>query len=321
MDKKYDKTFQVVSSRGNIPQNKQFADSRERWNYYTSTLEVAPNPLHVDIELTNACNIKCIMCERQNMKRKVGFMSFELFDRIIGQCADYGVDSIKLNLWGESTLHPDLAKMISHAKAKGILNTQFNTNGILMNEKLIREIFESGLDRMTFSVDGATRETYEKIRSKSDYDSVMGNLDLLFRLKHKHGYESPLITLQIIQMKDTEKEIEVFIKKWEDTADYITVTNIGTTSGMENNLAMSAREIGGMKKAPCPQLWQRLSVYWNGDVTVCCSDYNGFLTVGSIKDSTINELWHCNKLEDLRKRHKKLDFNGLICAPCTGNLA
>lgn len=320
MGNEFDKTFQVVSKSKHVTEDEFFNDSRKRWDYYTKTLEIAPCPLHVDVELTNACNLKCVMCERQNMKRKVGFMSFDLYAHIINQCLEHHVDSIKLNLWGESTIHPDLVKMIGHAKDRGITNTQFNTNGVLMGEKLAAEIFESGLDRMTFSVDGASRETYERVRNKSDYNKVMENLSTLMAIKQRNGFIKPLITLQIIRMKDTEKEIQEFIDRWRELADYITVTNIGTTSGMDENLAMSSRDLNKMKKIPCPQLWQRLSIYWNGDVTVCCSDFDSYLKIGNIKEKSIYDLWHGDELNDFRKRHKNLDFKGLVCLPCTGNL-
>jgi len=321
MEKKFDQTFQLAAKSEGVHEDEKYLCSRERWEYHSRTLELAPAPLHVDIELTNACNLRCIMCERQNMKRKVGLMSFELFSQITGQCVEYDIDSIKLNLWGESTMHPELGRMIAHAKSQGILNTQFNTNGVLVDEKAAREIFESGLDRLTFSVDGASRETYEKIRDKSDYGRVMRNLEGLFELKQKHGYQKPYITLQIIRMKDTDEEIEGFINRWRGVADYITVTNIGTTSGMEDNLELSARDMKALKKVPCPQLWQRLSVYWNGDVTVCCSDFDGYLKIGRVPEDSLLSLWHSRELNNLRARHKNLDFTSLICQPCTGNLA
>lgn len=316
----YDKIFQVVKKDVSIEECDAYKKHREKWNHYTKTLELVTIPLHVDIELTNACNINCVMCERCNMTRKIGFMSLHLFRKIIDQCALFQIDSVKLNLWGESTLHSDLINMIKYAKNRGILNTQLNTNGVLWNEKLAKSIFESGLDRLTFSLDGATQETYERIRIKSNFGRVITNLNTIFRLKQKHGYNKPLITLQVIQMKDTEKEIKEFIEKWEEKADYITVTNIGTVSGMQKNINNSIRDYSKMQKIPCPQLWQRLSIYWNGDVSACCSDFNGFLKIGSINDYNLRELWNSNMLNDLRSRHKKLDFKDLICQSCTGNL-
>lgn len=294
------------------------SESRKKWDYFTEKREVSEVPSHIDIEPTNACNLSCIMCERKKMRRKVGFMDIELYKNIIDQCLRFKISSIKLNLWGESLIHKQIVDMIMIAKRSGIERVQFNTNGLLLDEEIAEAVCKSGLDRLTFSIDGVNEATYEYIRKNSEYVKVIKNLEYLLKYKEVNGYAKPIITVQIIRMKETEKEISDFVSKWKELADYVTVTNIATISGMEEIKELTLDSHESVEEKPCPQLWQRLSIHWNGDVTVCCSDFDGFLRVGNIKEKDIKQLWNSDEFNHLREKHIRRDFNGLICQTCDG---
>ena len=53
-------------------------------------------PEIVQIESTNICNAKCVFCPRDEMERKQGVMSWELFKKIVDECADLGVGNARL---------------------------------------------------------------------------------------------------------------------------------------------------------------------------------------------------------------------------------
>ena len=69
---------------------------------------------------------------------------------------------------------------------------------------------------------------------------------------------------------------------------------------------------------PCTYLWQRLLILADGSVTTCCRDYNyKYNRLGTIKDSSIKELWHSSALNALRSRHlsgRRNEFH--LCAIC-----
>ena len=143
---------------------KKYFAYRKKWKDYPQKRIVGNFPLHLDIESTNTCNLNCPMCGRNWMKERLGFIDFGLYKKIINQAAKYHLPSVKLNYRGEPLLHPKISEMVRYAKEKGILEVQFNTNGLLLNEKKAKELIEAGLDRIIFSFDGATKKTYEKIR-------------------------------------------------------------------------------------------------------------------------------------------------------------
>ena len=315
MEEKYTKCFQVVHANTE-DQDKRYRDLRRDWDYYAKTLELSPCPTHIDIEITNACNLRCSMCERNLMTRKVGFMDYDLFCGIIDQCAQFGIRSVKLNLWGESLLHKDLFRMIEYAKKRGIF-CQFNTNVTFLNRENIEKLLKSGLDRITFSIESIRKELYENTRTGAGFETMMENLEGF--IGKKPPGKKPYITLQMIRMKRNHMYMQEFINRYKDRVDFISVTNVNAACGDPEILKESMIDYKKFPKVPCVELWLRLSVFWGGDVAVCCQDYDGFLKIGSIKDKTLKELWNSKELNDLRQRHRNRDFSNLLCNTCTAN--
>jgi len=307
--------FKVVAGSTEEPNNFHFRPKKT-----SSGFEVTDIPTHVDVELTNVCDLACEFCETLVMKRKQGMMSLETFKTVVDQCEAIGVRSIKLNLWGESLLNKQLCNMVDYAKQNTSLVLQFNTNANRLTPEIVRRLILAGLDRMTVSVDGITKETYEKLRVKGDYEKVFKNVHRMFELKKELGSTKPHIIMQIIRTTENIQEVEPFVEYWKDYADEVSVTNIGIVEDV-NIMRFSVR--GSTKKQarkPCQQPWQRISIHWDGAVTVCCRDYEGALSIGRIGQDSLLDLWRGDKLAAFRERHTKLDFQGLICNTCTDSM-
>ena len=82
------------------------------------------------------------------------FMSFELFKKIIDECVNYHVYSIRLSLRGESFIHPDIIPMIMYAQEKGIKEISSLTNGLALYPELFEQALDAGLTWLTISIDG-----------------------------------------------------------------------------------------------------------------------------------------------------------------------
>jgi len=283
---------------------------REKWNEYPKKRIVNNFPLHVDIESTNACDLRCIMCTRNFMTEKIGYMDWDLFRKIIDEGVKYGLPSIKLNYRGEPLLHPQLPEMVAYAKKKGIIEAQFNTNGLTLNEEKIEALIDAGLDRIIFSFDGATKETYEKIRTGSNYEKVAGNIKALVRIRNEKGLKRPLVRVQMVKMKENEHEVEDFLKMWIPVANRVAVSTEREPMGIQEEV----------EHFPCPQVWQRLMVCWDGEVRMCCGDWQGEIVLGNAKESSIYELWHGERVNKIRELHSEGRFNEIpVCARCEVN--
>jgi len=87
----------------------------------------------------------------------------------------------------------------------------------------------------------------------------------------------------------------------------------------DDSMCMEIRDLScpSGKYYPCPEVFSKLSVDWDGKVTACCGDYNRKMVVGDIHENTLAEIWNCDKLNRYRKmlsemRHAELP----LCRNC-----
>ncbi len=117
---------------------------------------IRPFPYLVDIELTNICNLKCIFCGQQVMKRPRGFMSKKVFEKIIGECKQFR-SPVRFIRWGEPFLHPKIIEFARLAKCEE-LPVHITTNGLVITEGQMKEMVNIGVDSLIFSFQGATKK-------------------------------------------------------------------------------------------------------------------------------------------------------------------
>lgn len=277
-------------------------------------------PRTLSVGVSDACNLDCIMCPRRVMTWKGGLMEMDLFKKIIDECAEYYIMEAALIGFGEPLLHSRIIEMSKYAKEQGIRSVYTSTNCTLLTLEMSKEILnDSGFDRITLSLDGANKETYEKLRLKSDYKKVTENVAYFLSLKEQLRKRKPVVWLQILRMRDTEAEIKEFIRRWTPYLglwDEIFVKDMDTMGGLvEDMRTQEAIALKAQKeRTPCQQLWKYMSIAYNGDVTVCCKDANYVLKVGNAKESTLKELWLGKKWQTIRDIHRRGDYDRL--SPC-----
>jgi len=128
---------------------REYWEYRKRWEENPKNQVLEPFPIHLDIEATSSCNLKCVMCPRtelvnQGLFWKVQHFDFEVYKRLIDEGVENGLSSVKYNYLGEPLQQPRLIEMIEYAKEKGIIDVQFNTNAVLLRESISRRLIKSG---------------------------------------------------------------------------------------------------------------------------------------------------------------------------------
>ena len=88
-------------SKGNVL---AYIWNRFQWNYFHRFNLVPRFPLNIDVESSSACDIKCDHCFRQYMDMKENeFMSMEVYKKIVDECAQYGLYTLKFSMRAEPT--------------------------------------------------------------------------------------------------------------------------------------------------------------------------------------------------------------------------
>jgi Radical SAM superfamily len=132
--------------------------------------------LGVSLDATSICNLRCTTCALEDSYPNPGVMSLKTFHRL-----DDALPRLKhlaFSSSAEPLLNPHIVAMVRHAKnaSGGKITTSFTTNATFLDERMTRDLYRAGLDALEVSLDAATKETFERIRVRADFDLILGNL-------------------------------------------------------------------------------------------------------------------------------------------------
>jgi radical SAM protein with 4Fe4S-binding SPASM domain len=300
----------------------------------TKRVIVWGNPLALSIEPTNRCNLKCPECPSGtgSLTRPLGILDITNFEKIIDEIK-YTTFYIQMFFQGEPFINKNIFKMIRYAKKNNIY-TSISTNGLLFNENNINEIINDPPDKLIFSIDGMSEETYTKYRIGGNFERAIKSLKLLVETKKNAKKRLPFIELQFIAMKHNEHEIEKVIEFGKDIGvDKVLIKSMQVSSYQsaleflpQNNkysryLIKDGKLIFKNKlKNKCFALWRSSVITWDGSVAPCCFDKDAKYNMGNIIEEKFENIWKNEKYKKFRKavltNRKGVD----ICTNCTEGL-
>lgn len=297
-----------------------FAEYRSLWSLVSRKPFLTGFPLHLDVELTSRCNLRCKMCFQQHIEGRRTDMSEEVFKKMVDEGAREGLCAMKLQSRGESLLHPKVLDFLGYAKEKGILDLHLTTNGLLLKEEKIKGLIDNGLDLLILSFDEEHREAcrMEKKEYIDFMQNVVGTVDMYRKKNQKSRLKIRIQTCISGYSPETITMMEQENKELFPEADLILINPIYESFEEDPHL----KDLDNYDFYPCSYLWQRLTVYADGSVTTCSRDYNcKYNRIGSVEVSSIKDIWHSAAMNDLRNSHlngRRKDFH--ICAVCENYL-
>jgi MoaA/NifB/PqqE/SkfB family radical SAM enzyme len=275
----------------------------------------APFPTRVSVEVTNHCNQRCALCPRQAFTRPLGFMTEDVFARVVAQCAPHRA-RLWLHFLGEPLLHRALVRMIRHAKAAGIPEVGLSTNAVSLRGALAEALLDSGLDRLECSLDADEPEAYRAMRGRDHFARVDANVRALLARKRALGRETPVTSIQFMRTAAVEQGLARLVDTWRPLLgprDFVMTITPARFDG-----AIDVPPPPGTQRTPCRWLFSALVVLQDGTVTMCGADWDAHHPLGHVRDTTLEAIW--NGPELARRRHAHVDgrFEAVApCGPCT----
>jgi MoaA/NifB/PqqE/SkfB family radical SAM enzyme len=178
-------------------------------------LDAGPLPGRMFIECTAACNISChqACCAPETgitRTREAGMLDFDLFKRVIDEVGP-SLGRIDFFNYGEAFLHKRAVEMCEYIKQNHQhIHLYTSTNGTALSDEQARRLVHSGIDEVTFSIDGARAESYVKYRQRGKFDVAMRNLRAMVEERRKWKRDLPWINWRYILFKwnDSDEEME-----------------------------------------------------------------------------------------------------------------
>ena len=283
-------------------------------------------PRIIDVELTNTCNFHCLMCPvgTSVQVRKKGLMSDEVFHRVLDQAALRGTP-LRFILWGEPTLHPKWLDWMEETVGRGLL-AHFNTNGSRITEADMRRLVDSGVQSVKFSFQGVDEKSYREMRNTDYFEGLLAKVKLLHDLRG--DAPSPYIHVSTTITYEGPELVAQFRERISAFTDKITVgrtelerfdvSKAKLTEAERAALTHMKGEEHLVRKHPnCPEVFDKLSVYWDGRVSACCRDFDGVMLAGDVRTQTLAEIWKTDALDFYRERLARGEYDRFeLCRVC-----
>lgn len=259
-------------------------------------------PKFVNIEITNHCNIKCIICPHgHDLVDKKGYMSMEVFEAIIDQldAAPYEKPIVSLFGIGESLLHPSFIDMASYGKSKGFFQ-RLTSNGFFLTPPKADEIIESdALDYIEISFDDSA-EKYKTFKGGKIYDIVADNIEYFIDKNRsiqvlikflQYGMEDEFEIYNDIEKRFSRENVSLVaceVSSWRGTMsmDFLSEESV-------QKIFTKVRSEPLKKK--CRNGADMGMFGWDGSLRSCYMDYNSESVFGNIRDKRLPDLLFCKE--------------------------
>jgi MoaA/NifB/PqqE/SkfB family radical SAM enzyme len=137
------------------------------------------------------------------------FMEFDVFTRLLDQFP--GLEELQLQGLGEPMMHPRFFDLVEYAVGRGV-KVGTNTNATLLNARRAEQCVSSGLGEIHISIDGASAETYERIRVRAHFDRVISNVEGLVAARRRLGSSTPRIRMVVVAMRENLQEFPDLVR-------------------------------------------------------------------------------------------------------------
>lgn len=299
---------------------------------YFNTQKAKGLPLSITIEPTTACNLGCPECPSglKQFTRPEGNLKTEFYRKVIDEAKQH---AFYLNFYfqGEPFINPNFLDMVDYANQQNIY-TATSTNAHFLSDKKAKETVESGLSRLTISIDGTTQETYESYRKQGELSKVLAGTENILKWKKELNSKTPYVIFQFLVVKPNEHQIEdakqLATEMGVDEIRFKTAQLYDYKNG--NELMPTIEKYSRYKKQKdgtfrlknkmlneCWRMWSSCVVTWDGKIVPCCFDKDAKHQLGDLAQNSLKNIWQNDKYVAFRKALLTNRQGIDICQNCT----
>lgn len=280
------------------------------------------------IQTHSYCNASCIMCPYQDYikdnKNPKGKMEPETFYKIIDECKKYNIKKISPYLMNEPLMDGNIFGYIKYIRKKiPSTKTSINSNGSALTKDKAEKLSKTGLHRIVFSVHGINEKKYNKITGLN-LKKVLENIDYYLSLKKRN---STSVGITGITEWFTKKELEKWVSYWEkrdvdleyrklhSRAENVKVPEVICKMEKLGRKDYKNKKIYGCRHR---EATSKMDILFNGDVILCCMDWNRSVVLGNVKENSLYDIWNSDKFNKIREMmvSKEKSSEKFICKKC-----
>lgn len=187
----YKSFLKIKNTLTNLVKDGIFTPTNILRAYGMFTKQTLVGPLKLTLDITDNCDMHCIMCwyhsfhlgNDQNSAPR--FFPLERFETLLKELKAMHTRTIALCAEGEPLLHPQIREIVELCQRHS-LNTEIMTNAYYLDRENIIFFKKAGVKKITVSLHSANSLTFEKIRpfkTKEAFEKIIENLLFLKDIK------------------------------------------------------------------------------------------------------------------------------------------
>jgi len=239
----------------------------------------------------------------------------QLFDRLIEELAEQETTRITLGGFGDPLMHPDFVHCLNRCRQANIFGLAVKTSAVHLTGEVIESLLANRVDVVHVLLDAVTPEDYRALHNTDYFEQVQENITSLAQAQAQKGLNKPLVVCEMIKIPQTMDKLEAFYDTWMSKTGGALITG-------PSHYANQWPDLSVMRMAPparktCQRIFQRAMILADGQVPICDQDFKGRHVVGSLHNSTMNDIWHSSDMENARHAHRERRFDRLpLCPAC-----
>lgn len=287
-------------------------------------------PVVYNIETTNLCNMKCVMCPRTTlMSRPIVELNMKTYEKVVDQIRPWSSSEwhkwenfvsdkylikknemsenhfflyiiprvIVLHGYGAPLLDKHIVERVKLLTDKGI-QSYFSCNPANIKLDKTREIFKAGLNYIKFSIESVDDLKHKKIRGEAS--NFSDSYDKIIQLINENYDTKIVVTMLDLNQNSQLKEYENLVEKFRDF-DNVYIYLKSQDCLWYNDTGATTNSIHWIE--PCQFAWSSMTIKSDGMATQCVEDYNNDIVLGDANEDSLYKIWNGEKYKNFRKSH------------------
>ncbi|WP_335980355.1 SPASM domain-containing protein [Streptomyces sp. CA2R106] len=313
--------------------------------YRSGATELRSRPLALFLELTQNCNLKCPMCRFGEKYNPALNMDEKMFDRLAEELFP-AAHLVDVRGWGESTMLAGFGDMVLRALAHRV-RVRVVTNAQI-NRPAVWDAIMRGHGIVTVSCDAASPALFEKLRAGGTLERLERTCRSVVEARERYGVPRDHVNFNVVSSIDNLDELADIVRLAArlDVSPVVIhplVAHLDDPSHLRRDLERTQRayaeaaetgraegvvvQLGAapdpslalpdmVRKPACMHPWSYAYIRYDGAVGFCdhligSDEY----TLGTLRDSTFEEIWNGEKWQSLRRAHLTGDIPDAF-SPC-----
>lgn len=193
--------------------------------------------------MVGRCQLRCVMCHfaHPDFVENQTVMGRELLEKVGADLFPRAHDVV-LSSSAEPLMAPELPRALELCRQYGVPSFHFSTNGLSLTQAIVDKTIEVQMPLLTISIDAATKETFEYIRTPAKWERVISRFDLINERKRAAGSRFPAVSATAVLMRSNIREMPDLVRLMHEKGvtqmNFVHMAVIGGL-GIENETLMN----------------------------------------------------------------------------------